>query len=61
MTVGFSFEAEGTDAVQDGIATETEKPFAYAEEFVSLCEKLRALGAVEVRAGDYRVRFAGVP
>lgn len=58
--IGFSDddEAEAKPDVLDGQASERElSPAEHCDLFVSLCERLRAMGAVEVRAEKFRAVF----
>lgn len=49
---------EATPEVRDGTASERElSPAEHCDLFVKLCERLRALGAVEVRAEKFRAVF----
>lgn len=64
MKVGFNVDDEDEKApdVRDGQASERElSPAEHCDLFVSLCERLRALGAVEVRADRFRAVFRGEP
>lgn len=46
---------EPVPEVRDGVASERElSPAEHVELFVGLCERLRAMGAVEVRAEQFR-------
>lgn len=46
---------EPAPEVRDGVASERElSPAERVELFVGLCERLRAMGAIEVRANEYR-------
>lgn len=46
---------EPTPEVRDGVASERElSPAEHVELFVGLCERLRGMGAIEVRANEYR-------
>jgi len=51
-------EAESPAEVRDGQASERElSPREHCDLFVSLCERLRATGAVEVRSEKFRAVF----
>ena len=52
-------EVEAAPEVVDGHASERNlSPSEHCDLFVLLCERLRAMGAVEVRAEQFRASFA---
>jgi hypothetical protein len=66
VTLGFRATDDDSDdapsEVRDGVASERElSPAEHCDLFVGLCERLRAMGAVEVRANEYRAVWPTQP